>query len=212
MAVTMTTPNTILGTLQPRTSAARIVMNIATVVLGSLVLAISARISIPVLPIPVTLQTLAVAAIAAGFGWRIATATVALYIVQGLSGLPVFATGGGISYLTRPSFGFILGYLPMAYVIGRAADMGASRKLFPLFAAAVLGDAIAFLFGFAWLMAYSSILVSQGVELPSWLDQTNLLSSAFDGAVKPFIIWDFVKMAFAALTVTGIWAAMRRKA
>jgi biotin transport system substrate-specific component len=212
MAVTLTTSNTILGTLQPKGDAAKLVTNLVTVVMGSLLLAISARISVPVMPVPVTLQTLAVAVIAAGFGWRIGVATVALYIVEGLSGLPVFATGGGLDYITRPSFGFIIGYLPMAFIIGRAADLGASRKLLPMFLAAVVGDAVAFAFGFAWLLGVSALILQQGAALPSWLDQSNLLASAFNGAVKPFIVWDIVKMAFAALTVTGIWAALRRKA
>ena len=97
MALTLTTPNTVLGALSPKSQSARLVANLVTVVLGSLVLALSAKISVPVMPIPVTLQTLAVAALAAGFGWRIGVATVALYIVQGLSGLPVFATGGGLA-------------------------------------------------------------------------------------------------------------------
>lgn len=212
MAVTLTTPNTILGTLQPKGDAAKLVTNLVTVVMGSLLLAISARISVPVMPVPVTLQTLAVAVIAAGFGWRIGVATVALYIAEGLSGLPVFATGGGLDYITRPSFGFIIGYLPMAFIIGRAADLGASRKLLPMFLAAVVGDAVAFAFGFAWLLGVSALILQQGAALPGWLDQSNLLASAFNGAVKPFIVWDIVKMAFAALTVTGIWAALRRKA
>ena len=99
MALTLTTPNTVLGVLSPKSQSARLVANLVTVVLGSLVLALSAKISVPVMPIPVTLQTMAVAALAAGFGWRIGVATVALYIVQGLSGLPVFATGGGIDYI-----------------------------------------------------------------------------------------------------------------
>lgn len=212
MALVLTTPNTILGTLQPKSDTAKLVANIATVVLGSLVLAVSARISIPVMPIPVSLQSLAVAVIAASFGWRIGVATVALYIVQGLSGLPVFATGGGIDYITRPSFGFILGWLPMAYIIGRASDMGASRKMLPMFAAAIAGNIVSFVFGFGWLLAVSALILQQGAPLPAWLDQTNLLASAFNGAVKPFIVWDIVKMAFAALTVTGLWAALRRKA
>ena len=100
----------------------------------------------------------------------------------------------------------------MAFVIGRAADLGASRKLLPMFLAAVVGDAVAFVFGFAWLLGVSALILQQGAALPSWLDQSNLLASAFNGAVKPFIVWDIVKMAFAALTVTGIWAALRRKA
>ena len=205
MASTLTTPNTVLGLLAPKAATARTATNIATVLLGSLVLTLSAKVSVPVMPVPVTLQTLAVAMLAAGFGWRIAVATVALYIAQGLAGLPVFATGGGIDYILRPSFGFILGYLPMAYVIGRAADGGASGKPVRLFLAMLLGDALAFAFGFAWLVVVANFIVSSGAALPGWLDASNLLGTAFDGAIRPFVVWDILKMGFAALSVAGVW-------
>ena len=214
MALTLTTPNTLLGALQPKTDAARLWTNIATVVLGTVLLTVSAKISVPVQPIPVTLQTLAVALIAASLGWRMAVATVALYLVEGLAGLPVFASGGGIGYIFRPSFGFLVGYLPMAAVIGWASDRGWSRNLLLLFGAMVIGDAIAFLFGFAWLMVVINMIVSGGGELPAWpaLDPQNLVGTAFDGAVRPFVLWDLVKMAFAAITVFGAWRLFRPKA
>ena len=82
MALMLTTPNTVLGALSPKSGTARLVANAVTVVLGSLLLALSAKISVPVMPVPVSLQTLAVAALAAGFGWRIGVATVALYILE----------------------------------------------------------------------------------------------------------------------------------
>jgi biotin transport system substrate-specific component len=212
MAVTLTTPNTILGALAPKGDTAKLATNLTTIVLGSLLLAASARTSVPVQPVAVTLQTFAVAALAAAFGWRIAVATVALYLVEGLSGLPVFSTGGGIDYVMRPSFGFLIGYLPMAYIIGRAADLGASGKVVRLFAAMLIGDAVAFAFGFIWLLAISGMIVQQGGALPGWLNQSDLVATAFNGAVKPFIIWDILKMAFAALSVTGAWTLLRRKA
>jgi biotin transport system substrate-specific component len=114
MALTLTTPNTVLGVISPKSQSARLALNVGTVILGSLLLAAAARISVPVTPVPVTLQSLAVALLAAAFGWRIGVATVALYIVEGLAGLPVFAAGGGLGYLMSPSFGFIAGWLPMA--------------------------------------------------------------------------------------------------
>ncbi len=214
MALTLTTPNTLLGTFQPKAGAARVWASIATVILGTVLLTLSAKISVPVQPIPVTLQTLAVAVLAAAFGWRIGVATVALYLVEGLAGLPVFASGGGIDYIFRPSFGFLVGYLPMAAIIGYASDRGASRNVIALFAVLVLGDAVAFLFGFAWLMVVINMLVTSGAALPSWpaLDPHNLIGSAFDGAVKPFVIWDLVKMAFAAITVAGAWRLFKRRA
>jgi biotin transport system substrate-specific component len=214
MALTLTTPNTLLGLYQPKSDSARLWTNVATVILGTVVLTLSAKISVPVQPIPVTLQTLAVALIAAGFGWRIGVATVALYLIEGLAGLPVFASGGGIGYIFRPSFGFLVGYLPMAALIGWASDRGASRNVFVLFAAMVVGDAIAFLFGFAWLMVVINMIVSAGGELPVWptLDPQDLVGSAYQGAVAPFIVWDLMKMALAAVTVAGGWALLRPKA
>ena len=211
MAATLTTPNTVLGALLPKTQTARLVANLATVVLGSLLLTLSAKISVPVMPVPVTLQTFAVAALAGAFGWRIGVATVALYLLEGLSGLPVFATGGGIDYIFRPSFGFLVGYLPMAYIIGRAADAGASGKLFRLFAAMLIADAVVFAFGFAWLLGVANMITQGGGTLPAWLSG-DLVTAAWNGAVQPFILWDVLKMAFAALTVTGVWTLLKRKA
>ena len=212
MAVTLTTQNTVLGVLLPKAGSARLLANLATIVLGTVLLALSAKISVPVMPVPVTLQTLAVAVLAAGFGWRIGVATVALYLLEGLAGLPVFATGGGIDYVFRPSFGFLVGYLPMAYIIGRAADMGASGKVLVLFVAMLAADAVVFSFGFAWLLLVVNLIVTQGGAVPGWLEASNLVGSAFDGAVKPFIVWDAIKMAFAAVTVAGAWRLLPKKA
>jgi len=211
MALSLTTPNTVLGALSPKAGAARLATNLATVVLGSLLLWASAKISVPITPVPVSLQSFAVAALAAAFGWRIAVSTLLLYIAQGLAGLPVFAYGGGIQYLMSPSFGFILGWVPMAFIIGLAADRGNSGKLLPLFAAMLVGDAVSFAFGFSWLLAAGNIILSTGAALPKWLDATNLLGSAFDGAIKPFVLWDIVKMAFAAFTVAGVWQIAKKR-
>jgi biotin transport system substrate-specific component len=203
MAVTLTTPNTLLGTFAPKSEQAKLVSALLTVVLGTLFITICSKISVPGTPVPVTLQTLSVALLAAAFGWRVGVATVALYIVEGLSGLPVFANGGGAAYVFSPTFGFIVGYLPMAAIIGRAADLGASRRILALFAVMVLADAVVFGFGYAWLVAMSS-----GAK---WIDPNNVMGSAFAKAVQPFIVWDLLKMAFAAVTVTGAWTLLRRK-
>ena len=203
MAVSMTTQNTVLGVLLPREGAVHFAANLATVVIGTIILTIAAKISVPVWPVPVTLQSFAVAGLAAAFGWRIGVATVALYIAEGMSGLPVFASGGGPAYILGPTGGFILGWLPMAYIIGLAADRGASGKPLPLFGAMLLGDAVSFALGFLWLLALGA-----GA---AWLDQSNLVASAFSKAVQPFVVWDILKMAFAALTVAGVWTLLRRK-
>lgn len=203
MAVTMTTPNTVLGVLLPRGGAVRLAANLATVVIGTMLLTVAAKISVPVWPVPVTLQSFAVAALAAGFGWRIGVATVLLYIAEGMSGLPVFASGGGPAYILGPTGGFIVGWLPMAFVIGLAADRGASGRPLPLFGAMIVGDAISFALGFVWLLAMGASA--------AWIDQTNMVASAFEKAVQPFILWDVLKMALAAISIAGVWALVKRK-
>jgi biotin transport system substrate-specific component len=211
MAATMTTPNTVLGVLLPREGAARLAANIVTVVIGSLILAAAANIKIPLQPVVINLTTLAVAILAASFGWRIAVATVALYIAEGLAGLPFFANGGGWGYVLSPSFGFIVGYLPMAFIIGWAADRGASASAIRLFGWMLVADAVVFSFGFAWLLVVASLILQSGGALPAWLSSGDLLTVAWNGAVQPFILWDVLKMAFAAVTVAGLWTLLKRK-
>ena len=202
MAVTLTTPNTLLGVLAPKSQTTRLLTNLATIVVGTMLLTLAAKTNVPTWPVPVTLQSFAVAVLAAAFGWRIGVATVLAYLLEGAAGLPVFATGGGLAYLTGPTGGFLFGFLPMAYIIGRAADLGASGRVLMLVLAMLIADALLFVFGFAWLLALGS-----GAK---WLDQTNLVGSAFAKAVQPFLIWDAVKMLFAALTVTGLWSLFKK--
>lgn len=203
MAVTLTTPNTLLGAFQPKGNAARLASNVTIVVLGTLLIALAAKINVPVWPVPVTLQSFAIAGLAAAFGLRIGVATVALYLLEGALGLPVFATGGGIAYLVGPTGGFLIGFLVMAAIIGYAADKGASGKPLALFGAMLVGDAALFVLGFVWLLALSGNA--------GWIDQTNVVASAFAGAVQPFIVWDILKMALAALTVTGAWSLLAKR-
>lgn len=202
MALSLTTPNTILGVLEPKAGLRKPVMTVLTVLAGTVLLAVAARVNIPLIPVPASFATMAVAVLAAAFGWRIGVATVLAYIVQGLIGLPVFSAGGGIGYLASPTFGFIVGYLPMAALIGLAADSGLSRKLLPLMGVMLLGDIICLAFGYAWLLAMAS-----GA---SWIDPNNVMGSAFAVAVQPFLLWDALKMVFAAVTVTGAWSLLHR--
>lgn len=204
MAIAFATSNTLIGSLRaPDSAAARVLTSLAITVLGTVLLAVSARLMVPFAPVPATFQTFVVATLAAAFGWRIGVATVALYIIEGLAGLPVFAAGGGAHYLFSPTFGFIAGWLVTALIIGYAADRGASKRILPLFAVMVLGNAVAFATGYVWLVAMSG-----GA---AWIDQSNVLGSAYAVAVEPFIVWDLLKMALAALTVAGGWALLNSR-
>lgn len=204
MATTFATTNTLLGLYQPKSQAARLVSAAAIAFLGSVLITLAAKVNVPVWPVPVTLQSMAVAIIAGAFGARMAVATVGLYLAQGIAGLPVFAGPlAGLPYLMGPTGGFLVGFIVMAALVGWLADRGAMRNVFGAFGAMLAGATVMFVFGFVWLMTMAG--------QAAWIDQSNAVASAFQGAVQPFIVWDIVKMAFAALTVVGSWSLLSRK-
>ena len=91
--------------------------------MGSIVLALSSKIKIPFYPVPMTMQTLVVLIIGIGFGWKLGVATIALYLFEGIIGLPVFSgtpeKGLGIIYFTGPTMGYLLGFVIACYISGR---------------------------------------------------------------------------------------------
>ena len=90
----------------------------ALAVLGSALFALSAKIQVPFWPVPMTMQTYVVLALAAAFGARLGAATVALYLAEGAAGLPVFANvSTGITYMMGPTGGYLAGFLAAALAI-----------------------------------------------------------------------------------------------
>ena len=85
---------------------------------GTLLLAISAKIQTPLAPVPVTMQTFAVLLLGMSFGYKIATATVVLYLIEGALGMPVFAKGGGLIYFQGPTSGYLFGFIIAAFFSG----------------------------------------------------------------------------------------------
>ena len=88
----------------------RILKYILIVFLGSILLAISSKIKIPFYPVPMTMQTFVVLFLGISFGYKIGLATVSLYLIEGIVGLPVFSNspekGVGIIYFTGPTMGY----------------------------------------------------------------------------------------------------------
>ena len=170
---------------------------LAMVVLGSLAIAIAAQISVPMFPVPMTLQTLAITVIGLRFGARMAAATVLVYLGQGAMGLPVFASGGfGLAWLMGPTSGFLWGFVGMAFLTGWLVENGMGRGWLRLFIAAVVPAALLYVPGVAVL----------AIVVPS-LD----LSGAFAAGALPFLIGDLVKSGIAALIVVGGWKLLKRR-
>lgn len=122
---------------------------------GTLLLTISAKIQIPFWPVPMTMQTYVVLVLGMAYGWRLAGATMLLYLAQGAFGLPVFAgtpeKGLGLAYMMGPTGGYLLGFVAAAVVMGWLAERGFDRSFARAAFAMTIGHAIVFAFGFAWL-------------------------------------------------------------
>ncbi|MDC0903242.1 biotin transporter BioY [Pelagibacteraceae bacterium] len=101
----------------------KLVKNLFTALIGTIILAISSKIRIPFYPVPMTMQTLVVLMIGVGFGWKLGIATVALYLFEGIIGLPVFSgtpeKGIGLIYFTGPTMGYLLGFLVAVFFAGK---------------------------------------------------------------------------------------------
>ncbi len=110
----------------PTRQLARAFWFVGLALIGTAVLAISAKIKVDLVYVNVTMQTFALFAISALYGSRLAVATVALYLLEGALGMPVFTgtpeKGIGLAYMVGPTGGYLLSYLAAAWIVGRAAD------------------------------------------------------------------------------------------
>jgi len=165
-------------------------------VLGSALLALSAKIQVPIPPVPMTLQTLVVLLIGATYGWRLGGGAVLLYLVEGMLGLPVFAnTPPAVpspAYLLGPTGGYLVGYVAAAVAMGLLAERGWDRSLGRVVVMMTIGHAIIFAFGLAWL-AY---LFGPG---KAWLV-----------GAAPFLLGTVLKTALAAALMKAAWTLVRR--
>tara|TARA_B100000676_G_C17926257_1_gene758275 strand:- start:557 stop:1108 length:552 start_codon:yes stop_codon:yes gene_type:complete len=122
------------------------------VILGSLALAISAKIKIPFYPVPMTMQTFVVLFLGLSFGYKIAIATVSLYLLEGIFGLPVFSNsperGIGLVYFTGPTMGYLIGFLTATYL---ASYVNSKDNMFKIFLKLTLAVSTIYLFGILWL-------------------------------------------------------------
>jgi biotin transport system substrate-specific component len=155
-----------------------------------------AQISIPLpfTPVPITLQTFAVLLSGAALGpWR-GGAAMLLYLVAGVAGVPWFATqDSGYAFA---SFGYIIGFVVAATVVGALASRGADRTATGTVAIMVLGNLIIYAVGVPWLMAYPP-----GMPLLVALEQ----------GLWPFVIGDALKIALAAGILPLAWRLAGRK-
>lgn len=179
----------------------------AGLVLGaSLVIAVAAQISVPMFPVPMTLQMLAILLVGFTLGARLGTAALITYLAEGSMGLPVFANGGNGAALFGPTAGFLIGFVGVAFLAGLAADRGIAKGFVSTALVALAVSALLYVPGVAWPMAVAQI---SGVEA-SWVGND---FGAYYWAyfMKPFLIGDAVKSVLAALIMAGGWSVFSKR-
>ena len=173
------------------------------VVAGSAFIALAAQISVPMIPVPMTLQTLAVLIVGLTFGARLGAATLLAYLAEGAMGLPVFANGGNGLAFAGPTAGFLLGFVGMAWIAGFATDRGI-KGLVPTALVAILASVLLYVPGVAWAMLADTVF---GLDATKW--GADSFASIWQYYMAPFLLGDAIKAVMAALIVTGGWAALR---
>ncbi len=170
-------------------------VQLGLVVAGSALIAVAAQVQVPMYPVPMTLQTLAILTIALSYGSRLGFATLVAYLAEGAAGLPVFAGGASTMALVGPTAGFLFGFAAMAWLVGYMVERGMGGSAVRMFLAAAVGTLLLYVPGLAWLWAATPLTLATTVKV---------------GAL-PFLAGDLVKAAIAALIVSGGWEMVKRR-
>jgi biotin transport system substrate-specific component len=156
---------------------------------GAIFVGLTAQVSIPLpfTPVPLTLQTFSVLLVGAALGSIRGVSSMALYLLAGVAGLPWFADHH--SGWALPSFGYIVGFVAAAWLVGWLAERGADRRVASTIGMMALGNVVIYVFGVAGLMLLAHMSLGKAIAL----------------GVLPFLIGDVIKILLAAGLLPGTW-------
>ena len=174
-----------------------ILRQITLAVVGSLLIAIASKIQVPFYPVPMTLQTLMVLTIGMAYGWRLAIATLVLYLLEGAVGLPVFAgtpeKGIGLSYMLGGTGGYLIGFVIAAGCCGLLAERGWDRSPLTTAANMLIGNGLIYVPGLLWLGS----LYGWDKPILEW-------------GLIPFLFGDMIKIVLASCMMPIIWRFLKK--
>jgi biotin transport system substrate-specific component len=188
MASLPSTPPFVTVAWPVRTRGAQLVRNLSLVVVGSLLLTLSAKMQVPFYPVPMTLQTAVVFLLGIAYGWRLAVGTGLFYLAQGAIGLPVLAgtpqLGVGLAYMTGPTGGYLMGFVVAAAIT--CLPVFRAQGMIVTAVGVAAATAAVYLLGAGWL----ATLIGP--------------AKAITVGVKPFLLGDLFKLLLVtALTEVG---------
>ncbi|HEY7853787.1 MAG TPA: biotin transporter BioY [Aquiluna sp.] len=169
-----------------------LVTNISLIFGGAALTAVSAQIQLPMWPVPMTMQTLAVLLVGAALGAKRGALSLSLYLALGAAGLPVFASAKSLTGVI-PTAGYIVGFVAAAALVGYLASRGFSSTPIKVALSFALGSVVIYGFGISGLM------LALGLDM----------STAVAVGVVPFLIGDVVKAAAAAALLPLAWKLVR---
>ena len=173
-----------------------IIFDVVIIIIGSVFVALSSQLAfyLPFSPIPITGQTFAVLFIGAVLGSRRGGLSLALYVLEGLIGLPVFAGGtGGMAILFGPTAGYLVGFIPAAILVGYLLEKGFSRNRISMFFALLFGSIVIYLFGVFRLLSF--------VEY----------EKVFMLGIAPFLVGDVIKTVLAPILIPSGWKLIKKE-
>ena len=175
----------------------RLAKQAALVVLGIAVLAVAAKIKVPMWPVPITMGTFAVLSIGAAYGARLGLVTIFGYMLIGALGFDVFAGSTaekfGLEYMMGGTGGYLVGYVLATVLLGYLARLGWDRSALKMALAMVLGNALIYIPGLIWL----GMLFGWDKPILAW-------------GLTPFLVGDVVKLLLAAALFPAIWKFVGR--
>lgn len=187
----------LVDAILPRASA---MTDVALVLAGAALVALLAQVTIPLPIVPITGQTLGVLVVGAALGARRGAAALTTYMLAGLAGLPVFAGfTGTIAAVATPSFGFILGFIPAAFLAGWFAERTWDRRPWLAMVGFVAASIVPFLVGVPYMAYILNVVMGAGYDL----------GGIIAVGVTPFIAGGLVKAAIAAIVIPAAWRSVR---
>lgn len=181
--------------LADRIFSRSLAVDLVLVAAGAFLTALLAQANVPLWPVPITGQTLAVLLVGATLGLRRGAVSLALYAVLGLVGLPVYAPQDDGSHLTgfaalaAPSFGYVIGFIFAAGLVGWLSERTWDRKFLKALATFVGGSVVVFAFGLPWLAVVTGATLLQ----------------TYQWGLEPFIIGGIIKAVIAAVLLPVAW-------
>jgi biotin transport system substrate-specific component len=187
-------------TLADRIFTRRLATDVVLVAAGAAFVSLAAQLTVPMVPVPITGQTLAVLLVGASLGAVRGAISLALYAVLGIVGLPVFSEGAhGLSVVGGATGGYIIGFVFAAALTGWLAQREWDHRLLKALAAFGAGTLVTFAFGLPWLAFW---LGANGFD--------NDLNAVLQAGLYPFIVGGVIKAALAAGFIRLAWFGVNR--